>query len=386
MRSILKPLTILSAALLCQIICYAEDSGATSNTDLPAGTQVEALINKALAYKALGRYDQAIDTLELIFRTEVDDSETAGHIIEGEHNSRHRAQWEIGNCLFAQKNYKGALEAYRLAETKYPSRCWCGTCAATSQSWCVFYQGLCNEWLGDPVSAVKLYFKAMAEGGYLAGSPMPSVRIFEIYEAAGQLIRLERLLNSINRQDSFRRILSDTMSSLLLMREMEQQEHWPALLSFLKAKRALVGPHVADDRYYRNWEAVQAAKLLARHSRHTVPLLIAKLETADADDARWLYYALGLCGTCAAVQTLKASVLKETDLESTNAAVYALSLAGTQGEAALDELADLADGHLKTSITLYREGKIGDRDQDIQFPEISRAPPLPRTLEDLAID
>jgi hypothetical protein len=113
--------------------------------------------------------------------------------------------------------------------------------------------------------------------------------------------------------------------------------------------------------------------------------LIARLKEADRQDVKWLYYALGRCGTEQAVAALKSHALRETNCWYTDAVVYALSLAGKRGEAVLAELEKKAEENLKGSITHYRQGKIGDHDKDVQFPELHNVPPLPKTLEKLEI-
>ena len=45
----------------------------------------------------------------------------------------------------------------------------------------------------------------------------------------------------------------------------------------------------------------------------------------------------------------------------------------------------MAEGNLKGSIARYRQGKIGDQDQDIGFPELRNVPLLPKTLKELEI-
>jgi len=150
----------------------------------------------------------------------------------------------------------------------------------------------------------------------------------------------------------------------------------------LKIKGTIAGP---DEGYARrgNWEAVEAARLLAKHSETAVPLLIDRISNADLQDMKWIYYALGRCGTPEAVEALKARALKETNCWWTNAVVYALSFAGERGKAALAYLKKAADWNLKGSIRRYREGKIGERDQDILFPEVRDVPPLPATITEM---
>ena len=128
------------------------------------------------------------------------------------------------------------------------------------------------------------------------------------------------------------------------------------------------------------------AKFLAKkRADSAVPLSFARGEVPDRDDMKWLYYALGMCGTKEAVATLKLYALRETNSWWTSAVVYALSLAGKRGEAALTTLEDKADGNLKISITHYRQGRIPYHDQEIRFPQLRKVSSLPSTWDVLKI-
>jgi len=356
----------------------------------------KAVFNLGVLHKEKGEFPQAIHYFEQLLKADVNDLEPGGHIMEAYRNHRPRSQWEIGNCLFAQKKYREALEAYRLAETKYPFRSWCGTCQAGYRYRYAFYQGLCYDWLGEPATAVRLYCKAIRGPLGPPSAPEAYLRIVDLYEAAGQREALGQLLDAIDQQHlaevkrhmkgekqiDDQKILksspSRTMRRVLELRQMEAAEDWHALIGLLKIKGTVAGPDEAHARR-GNWEAVEAARLLAKHSKATVPLLIARLERADRQDVKWVYYALGRCGTEEAVEALKANALKETNCWWTNAVIYALSLAGERGDIALRELAKVAEENLKGSIQRYREGRIGDRDADITFPEPKNIPSLPKT-------
>jgi len=150
----------------------------------------------------------------------------------------------------------------------------------------------------------------------------------------------------------------------------------------LKIKDTLAGPQDGYARR-RTWEATEAARLLSRHADKTVPPIVAQLPEADRADVKWHYYALGLCGTDEAITALKTHALTETNGNWTDAVVYAISITGDKAAAALEELDTKARGQLKGSIARYRQGRLGDQEKDIDFPELSNVPVLPKSVDDL---
>jgi tetratricopeptide (TPR) repeat protein len=375
---------------------------AALKTDLDAPTKAMLIFNAALTHKAVGQFDEAIKAFSQVCTTGADDKEPGGHIMEAYRNYRPRAQWEIGNCLFAQKKYREALKAYQATETNYPFQSWCGNEQAEYRHRYAFCQGLCHDWLGETASAVCLYFRAISDSAGLYSNPTAHLRIVDIYEAGNQETDLESLLQKMDREHlakmkgqllreslpSDEEILkwspTKTIRSILKLREMGTAKDWGGLVGLVKIKGTVAGP---DEAYARrgNWEATEAARMLSTHAEETVPLLIARLEHADRQDVKWLYYALGRCGTEQAVAALKSNAVKETNCWWTNAVVYALSLAGEKGDAVLTDLEEKAEGNLKGSITRYRQGKIGDRDEDVQFPALRGVPRLPAAPEELKI-
>ena len=134
--------------------------------------------------------------------------------------------------------------------------------------------------------------------------------------------------------------------------------------------------------YYRqvrlqNWEALEAAKALAKFPDETVPLLEKELNSGETN--AWVLYALGLCRTPQAVALLKEKAEKEGNIWSIISIVYALSLAGEEGRKALDELSRTGTGRFKTAVQWYRRwrgrGMIGE---EIRFPEIPGDIKLPK--------
>jgi tetratricopeptide (TPR) repeat protein len=113
-------------------------------------------------------------------------------------NYRPRAQWEIGNCYFDQGQYAQALQAYRDTKEKYPFQSWCGNGQAEAEHRYAYYVGLCHEYLGETNAAVEDYLDAVEiDAAGLSFSPQPHLRIVEIYAEAGQMSRLNSLLDDM---------------------------------------------------------------------------------------------------------------------------------------------------------------------------------------------
>ena len=357
-----------------------------------------AVFYLGILHKERGDFSQAIGNFSLLVDAKVVDWEPVGRLLETYLN--YRPPWpqrEIGNCFFAQKNYQEALKAYRQAEAKDPVGWW-GHADPTRHP---FYQGLCHDWLGDQHTAVKLYYRGIRRlGDYPCA--FEHLRFVDIYEAAGQSKDLQQLLDSIDKQhlietkqslesddlrsddEILKRSPSQRMRRILAIRSMESKEDWDGLISLLRLKGSGAGPANAHSRLVY-WELVEASRLLAKHSKETVPLIIARFAESERDDVKWLYYALGCCGSEEALQTLKTYALRETNGNWTSAVVYSISIAGEKGEVTLKELEKLADGNLQYSIQRYRKGKLGDQEEDVHFPKLNDIPTLPRTLEELKI-
>ena len=360
----------------------------------------KAVFNLGLLTKERGQFDRAIGYFSSLLNANVNDLEPGGHIREAYRNYRPRSQWEIGNCLLAQKKYRKALAAYRLTESKYPFQSWCGNAHAEYRYRYALYQGLCHDWLGDPLTATGLYYKAINGSHGFYSDPVAHIRIVDMYEAAGQVKDLEQLLDSID-QEHLARVKQElgdrnkstdegilklspthTMRRILGIRTMAKGKDWDGLISHLKIKGTVAGPHEAYARR-GNWEATEAARLLEEHADKTAPLIIARLTEADRQDVKWLYYALGRCGTDEAITALTTHALTETNGNWTDAVVYALGLAGEKGDTAIKELVEKAEGNLKGSITRYRQGWLEDQEKDIDFPKLANVLVLPKSVDGL---
>lgn len=358
----------------------------------------KAVYNFGIVLKEQKRFDEAIQQFKKLLAGDVNDTERGSHIMEAYRNYRPKAQWEIGDCLFAKGNYKGALQSYQAVEEKHPFRSWCGTCLWGYKYRYALYQGLCLEYLEKYNQAVKSYFRAVING--FSSNPTIHIRLADLYQGAGQTAVLEKILDETDAYlvkkvvkehgtkiyddpDFDEHLFTRAIRRVLEIRRLGENKDLTGLVELIKAKGTVAGPEEYRARL-RHWEAIEAAKLLARYPKQAVPLLKSKMD-GDADD-KLIYYALGLCGTKEAVGILKSEAIKQKNINWAIPAVYALNLAGDAGKATLDELAKLAQGNLKIAIQRYKEGKLGDADKEIKFPRISKKIKLPERLAEIDDD
>ena len=364
----------------------------------------KAVFNIGLLLKEQGEFHSAIEQFEKLLTAELDDREPGSHIMETYRNYRPRGQWEIGHCLFAIGDYRGALEAYGTTQRKYPFQSWCGNEQAEFEYRYAFYQGLCHEHLGQWDQAVESYFRAV--NVLLHFDPTAHLRLVDMYEATGQLADLLDRLEQMDREFASRvkpsnrhnaRWPSRTMTSIINLRypSLERRPHASPdrldgneplpelrrgdgrsahdLLTRLKGTGA--GPEDYRERK-TSWEAVEAARLLAKRPNEAVPVLAKALMPPKAN--KWIYYALGRCRTPEAVTLLKESAAKETNINWARSVVYSLMLAGPAGQEAIDELSKDPHYNLKVAIDQARSGQLGEHDKDIAFPPISPGTVLPK--------
>jgi len=353
-----------------------------------SGSYGVAQYNVGIILKRQQKYEEAIRAFSELLRSNVDELEPGAHIMETYRNYRSRAQWQIAMCRLAQKEYSAALAALKERRENYPLESWCGTCQAHDQYKQALYEGLCYEHLGRYKDAVACYFRAIK--AHPAG-PAPQVRLVELYTAAGQLKDLlalaERQLREIPEVNRGKEPVAqqapqqhspvpEVMRRVIEFRQWEAAGEWAKLVAQLRARRTVAGP---QEQYAQreNWEAVEAARILARHPDQAVPLLIEALPKTQGADQKWLYYALGLCGTQKAVEVLKAAALKKENYAS---AVYALGLAGEAGANALQALEARATKNLKIAIQRWKQGQLGQTEEPMPFPAIPKDISLPRKL------
>jgi tetratricopeptide (TPR) repeat protein len=352
----------------------------------------KAVFNIGLALKDQSRYREAIAQFSKMFAAQVDDREPGGSIMEAYRNYRANAQWEIGHCFFALGDYGAALDAYRTTQEKYPFQSWCGTCSAGYQREYAFRQGLCRDFLGDTAGALKDYWQVAF---LLEGTDIAVVRrIADLYEGARKLDVLQHLLDETDRYTILRwqreagKVVKEidpkvldrvrptrAIRRLLEIRDLAQRGEMEQLVALLKAKGTVASPGKADTRR-SEWEAAEAARLLAQQPDMAVPLLKARLLEPRDNSTKWVFWTLGLCGTNEALEALRALVpdpYLERDI------VCAIAAGGENGQRALEELekASVAVQYIAS----YREGTLVQ--PDIEFPPVPKDAKVPERLAEL---
>ncbi|MDW8344941.1 MAG: hypothetical protein RMM51_10690 [Verrucomicrobiae bacterium] len=301
------------------------------------------------------------------------------------------AAWLISGCYFKLGRYAEALAATQRAATKYRFPADCGLGVWSEKRRYQLREALCLGHLGRFDEAVAIYFEHATCGW--SKNPKLARRLVDLYEAAGQLADLERSLNRLD--DEYAKQLSDHLPpearkqfeshrpSEVVRRVMEirrwgAERQWEKLISLLKSGGPPMDHYGADVRE-SHWEAVEAARALAKAPAETTPLLVAILK--EPGRGFWPHYALGLCGTEEAVAVLVAEARASDNWDHVAAVVYSLSLAGERGRRALEELAVGARANLALAIRRLQEGQLdGTRGSETQFPPIPEGLRLPKQL------
>lgn len=223
-------------------------------------TEAKAIYNLGLTYMALWQYDAAILTFNRLFSAGAEEKEAGGNLMETYRNYRSNAQWQIGNCYFAQKDYRKAIAAYRATERNYPFRSGCGNAQAEYRYRYAFYQALCHDWLGDVPTATRFYYKAIVDSAGLYSNPLSFIRIVNAYEAGNQLTTLHALLTQIDQEhlaklkglrwanelptdeELLKQSPAAVCRRVLEIRKMGVNKDWDGLISLLKIKGTVAGP------------------------------------------------------------------------------------------------------------------------------------------------
>jgi tetratricopeptide (TPR) repeat protein len=288
--------------------------------------------------------------------------------------SRARARWSTANGLFAKKDYSRALKAYRAFRETHLSHYWwgrfvCGNAVAQKEYEVYFREAVCLEHLGDYDQAVEAYWQATTTTGFHSRRTA-HIRLVDLYESANQIEALETMVRSRDEHSE------QTISQLLEIRAMGANRDWRGLIELLRSDNVSL-PHERTS-VTRPWKPFEAARILAENHQQTVPLLRRQLDGTAHD--KMIFYTLGSSASGAAVAILKEAACRETDSYRLRDVIYSLSLADAPGEAAINELAKSATGRLKATIEQYRNGNLGPRHQDTDFPDIPSGLILPRNL------
>lgn len=332
----------------------------------PAGRSAGLLIAGLLQRR--GEHRKAIDLLEGLIREGATQP-------AGEHQTHVRMiRMQIGHCLLAMGKHAEALAAYNAA-------------AAKSSFRPSLWQGLCCDHLGRHAEAAARYFEVAVQAG--GDRPQVLIRLVELYRSAGQLGDLQAMCAEMDRgyhavqRKKFThgmppsRPPSRVIGRAVQMRQWEQAGQLDKLVALLRIKGSTAGPEEYRQRV-DNWEAIEAARLLALRAEKAVPLLEAKLAHCDVQDRKWVYYALGRCGGQRAVATLKEAGRKEKNIWWLLSVVYALSLAGEEGQAAIRDLSGEPDSNLRAAVRTAQRGELGDKEKDLIFPAIPQKLSLPK--------
>lgn len=339
----------------------------------------KAILKIGRLCKEQRRYGEAISW----FRRVLDEPEMGRRALGD--NDRFDAQREIGDCYLERGQYDHALAAYRATREVYPFQNGCGTCQDGVLNRTALHEGVCLEHLGRHPEAVEGYYRrALSPGG--GWYPMLSSRLIDLYEAAGQVADLEDMLDEHDgrlagkvggtKPADARDLPSWTIRRILEIRRLQVARDWDGLISLLHHEHTTMGPEKQHARTLE-YEAVEAARRLARHPGLTVGRLKARLETSRPEDRPWFFYALGLCGTPEAVAVLKRAAVADPDSRWASSLVYALKMAREEGRMAISALAPTATGHLKSSLS----HDSGVDEQEVPLPEIPAALKLPRHLK-----
>ena len=331
-----------------------------------------AVIGIGRLHQGQHRVDEAISW----FRRVLDEPTTGGRDLGN--NDRFYARRAIGDCFLEQGQYDLALAAYRATRTKDSFSSGCGTCDDGVMNRTALYEGTCLEHLGrHPESVEGYYGRALSHGG--GWDPFLSARLVDLYEAAGQVPDLEAMLDVEDKRDGpnaggARHLRSWKTRRFLEIRRLEITQDWDSLASLVRAENTTMGPETDHARTVDH-EALEAAKRLARHPAEAVPRLKLRLEASPPADRRWLYYALGRCGTPEAVAVLKDWA---KDAEGRSSLLYALKLAGDEGRAVFDTVSLEEDANLKAAI---RSEPVGRSERELTYPPAPVGLKLPKLLK-----
>jgi tetratricopeptide (TPR) repeat protein len=266
---------------------------------------------------------------------------------------------QIGFCRLAIDDNKGALQAFEHAGN-VPA----GTIAPTKHEYRknAYYRAVCLERMKQYDKAAQLYLYVtsghrwqgedyITNEGYANGG----MRLVELYLAAGQEKDLKRLAKEIR---------ATCLPDMFKILDMELAGDWEGLIGQLKQGE----PARAD--YNRNFKEMTAARALARHPDKTVSLIIAKMKKDENRNGfqPWFLYILGITATPEGITELQNKlrmnmhyrVTDRTTNYGTSCAcnlVYALSVAGPKGRAALTNLPKAVDINIPGAVQAILSGE-----------------------------
>jgi len=365
-----------------------------------------AQFNVGMILEEQEKFEEAIGEFQKLLTSRVNDHDPTGNIMSEFRNYRARAQWEVGHCYRAMGRFDDALQAYVDTEKKYPFQSTCGNAHAEFAYRYALYQGLCHEHLGRQGTAAAHYLREIANGSGLYRNPTIHLRLLDLYGAVGKsgcLVKMldamddrlqkrisKELKRSLDEETRERIRPSATIREAMRIRSLGAEHRWSDLIAMCRSKGTTAGP---EEDYARmgNWQGVEAVKLMALYPNETVPLLIETArsterpqieEGGDRPDRRWLYFALGECGTEAALDYLEERAGVEAGSWPLNSIIFSMNLANDRGRERIEKLAATAQGNLESAIRGWREGRFGGK-IDFQFPPLPRSANLPCDLNEI---
>ncbi len=314
--------------------------------------RLEDLRRAGAALRDAGRLDEAAAA----FRKAVGVPEPPGldrEALAAFLESRAEAQWDLAETLYARGAYEEALAAYVESRDKYPRRSMalspCGKVGAVARFEASLGEARCLERLGRYGEAAAAYLRMLYGDDSLAVSwdPEVSLRLVDLYEAAGQADDLRAILEErdgswarrrveesrgwISRSEAERDAPGRFPRRVLELRRMEREQRWEDL-----AAVAAGGPEKLDGYGPVYWEAAEACRILARHPAQSVRVLLGRAAGADPGARPWVIYALGLTGLREAVEAVLVWVRRAGDPARVAAMVKAFRTAGPPGRAAAE--------------------------------------------------
>jgi len=329
-----------------------------------APNPTECKVRLGLAYQRLKRCDEAIEVLSAALRVPVEDLSPDAQMLT--RNQQADAQWGIVLCRLAKGQYELALRAIEGSSTEYRKELFCGNAVWQAEYQNAFYRGLTLEYLDDYPGAVRSYLKA-ALGEH--PDPTASIRLASLYEATGQFDELRAL---VQRPEA-----SGILRGVVELHDLARHGEFEALVARLRVRRVTLGQPWEVHVQRLEWEAAEAARLLALHPAAALPLL--KTELTKVGDHGFVYYALGLSATKEAAMVLGEALFETRNAPYIMTLNYALKLAGDPGKAVMEEVS-LAHPQL-LGYSSYAFPSHWFLEEGIDFRELPVEARLPRSQE-----
>jgi tetratricopeptide (TPR) repeat protein len=289
-----------------------------------------------------------------------------------EWNRRLFSQVREADRLYANGDYRGALKLYELLGNERLR----SDCGNTNMDWrfeLAMRKAVPLEHLGRYAEAVELYFTMLAESNYYPDKTAPS-RLAALYSETRQTADLTRMLDDwekpllVNASTAEETRPSRTVRELLAVHDLAGAGRWNDLFFHFLGATVGVAPEEAVARGME-LQAVEAARVLARHPRESLPLLRQRLADPRGLDLAWIYYTLGLMRTPEAISLLRQGYGRDYG-PARATIVYALSIASP---AVLRQLKRTGDDTTYIDAVLARL----ERQQDF----VAAVPAVPRGVK-----